>query len=121
LPGNKSRQKTVPKFRLLLDSAFAKPATFKKLSKKAVVKHIRHDFNLSPQTEDESIYNFAVKKGMFVVTINFKHFKKLVRKNCPGVLVLDSGLSNEQIDLTLSNFISSKNPEDYYGKATKIK
>ena len=58
---------------------------------------------------------------MFVVTMNYKHFKKFVRKNLPGVFVLDSGLSNEQIDVILSDFISSKNPKDYYGKAIKIK
>lgn len=34
--------------------------------------------------------------------------------------MLSSGLSNEQIDNTLSNFISGKNPENYIGKATKI-
>lgn len=58
---------------------------------------------------------------MFVITINLKHFKKLVRKNSPGVFTLDSGLSNEQIDTALSNFISGKNPLNYYGKAIKMK
>lgn len=58
---------------------------------------------------------------MFVITINLKHFKKLVRKNSPGVFALDSGLSNEQIDTTLSSFISGKNPLDYYGKTIKMK
>ena len=110
-----------PKFRFLLDSAFAKPLIFAKLRKRAVVKHIRHDFNLSPQAEDEEIYSLAAKNKMFVVTINYKHFKKLVRKNSPGVVVLDSGLSNEQIDIAICNFISGKNPLDYYGKAIKVK
>lgn len=104
-----------------MDSAFAKPEIFTKLQKRAVVKHIRHDFNLSPQAEDEEIYNLAVKMKLFVVTMNYKHFKKLVRKNSAGIFVLDSGLSNEQIDIVLSNFISGKNPKDYYGKAIKIK
>lgn len=106
---------------MLLDSAFAKPSTFRKLNKKAVVKHIRHDFDLSPQAEDEEIYNLAVKNKMFVVIMNYKHFKKLVRKNSPGVIVLDSGLSNEQIDIAILNFISDKNPLDFYGKTIKVK
>lgn len=116
----KSKQKRFLKFRLLLDSAFAKPATFKKAGKKASIKHIRHDFNLAPQTEDKDIYNLAVRKGMFVVTIDHD-FKKFVQKDCPGVLVLNSGLTNLEIDNALSSFIHGKNPKDFYGKATKIK
>lgn len=116
------KQKKYPKFRLLLDSTFAKPQVFTKLYKKAAVKHIRHDFNLSPQAEDEQIYNLAVQKNLFVVTINLKDFRRLmVNKNKPGVLAIDSGLSNKQIDSVICNFISSKNPKDYYGKAIKIK
>jgi len=53
--------------------------------------------------------------------MNLKHFKKLIRKNSPGVFVLDSGLSNDQIDTALSNFIKGKNPKDYYGKIIKVK
>lgn len=121
MQGKRSKQKIVPKFRLVLDSAFAKSEVFAKLKKRAAVKHIRHDFNLPPQAEDKDIYNLAVKNKMFVVTMNYKHFRKLVRKNSPGVFVLDSGLSNEQIDIILSNFISWKNPLDYYGRAIKIK
>jgi predicted nuclease of predicted toxin-antitoxin system len=86
-----------------------------------VVKHVRSDFDLPRQAEDSEIYNLAVRNNMFVVTMNFKHFKKLVRKNSPGVFVLDSGLSNEQIDTTLSKFISGKNLKDYYGKTIKVK
>lgn len=119
--GKKSKQKKFPKFRLLLDTEFAKPSTFKKLQKKASIKHVRHNFNLPRQAEDEEIYNIAKKEELFVVTMNFKHFKKLVRRNSPGVFSLDSGLSNEQIDTILSNFVSGKNPNNYYGKAVKIK
>jgi hypothetical protein len=53
--------------------------------------------------------------------MNLKHSKKLTRKNYPGVFVLDSGLSNDQIDTALSNFIKGKNPKDYYGKIIKVK
>ncbi|MBI4096396.1 MAG: DUF5615 family PIN-like protein [Candidatus Levybacteria bacterium] len=103
----------------MLDSAFAKPQIFKKLCKKASVKHIRHDFNLAPSTADEEIYRLASQKNMFVVTLDLG-FKKLVRQSAAGVLILNSGLSNEQIDNTLSDFISGKNPDDFLGKAIKI-
>ena len=109
------------KFRLLLDSAFASPSTFHKLSKKAAVKHIRHDFHLSPTAEDEEIYNLAGKEHMMVVTINFKDFQKLVRKNMPGILAIDSGLTNNEIDEALSKFIAGKDPLDYVGKAVRVK
>lgn len=119
--GKKSKPKKFPKFRLLLDTAFAKPSTFKKLSKKALVRHVRLDFSLPRQAEDSEIYNLATKEKMFVVTMNYKHFKKFVRKSLPGVFALDSELTNEQIDIILSDFISGKNPFDYYRKATKLK
>lgn len=113
------KQKKYPKFRFLLDSAFAKPQVFKRLSKKASVKHIRHDFNLAPETEDEEIYKLATQEGMLVVTLDLG-FKKLLKRNGAGVFMLNSGLSNGQIDIFLTNFISGKNPEDYKGKAIKI-
>lgn len=102
-----------------MDSAFAKPQVFKKTIKKASIRHIRHDFNLAPQTEDEEIYKLASQKGMFIVTLDLG-FKKLVKRGSAGVLMLSSGLSNEEIDTTLANFISGKNPKDYFGKAVKI-
>lgn len=86
-----------------------------------MVKHVRIDFNLPRQAEDAEIYNLAIKNNMFVVTMNLKHFKNLVRKNCPGALILDSGLSNEQIDIALLKFISRKNPVDFYGKTVRVK
>lgn len=121
MQNSRIKQKKFPKFRLLLDSAFAKPSVFKKLCKKAAVKHIRHDLKLSPQTEDKEIYNRAAKENMFVVTINYKDFKKFVRKGKPGILALDSGHSNSELDSILANFIKDKNPQDYFGKATKVK
>jgi len=115
----KPKQKKFPKFRLLLDSAFAKSNVFKRTTKKASVKHIRHDFNLSPETEDQEIYALASQKEMFVVTLDLG-FRKLTKQNSAGVLILSSGLSNEEIDDKLSRFISGKIPRDYKGKATKI-
>ena len=115
----KLKQKKFPKFRLLLDSAFAKPQVFKKLCKKASVKHIRHDFNLAPETEDQEIYSLASQTDMFVITLDLG-FKKLAKQNAAGVLILSSGLSNEEIDNALSTFISGKNPQDFKGKATKV-
>lgn len=115
----KPKQKKFPKFRSLLDSAFAKPKVFKKLCKKASVKHIRHDFNLAPETEDQEIYTLASQKGMLIVTLDLG-FRKLTKRNSAGVIILSSGLSNEEIDNVLSTFIFGKNPQDYKGKATKI-
>lgn len=117
----KIKLKQLPKFRLLLDSAFTAPSVFKKLRKKAAVKHIRQNYRLSPQAEDEEIYALAVREGMFVVTINYKDFQRLVKKEKPGILALDSDLTNEQIDAALTKFVSGKNPQEYFGKAIKVK
>lgn len=113
------KHKKNPKFRFLLDSAFAKPQTFKKLLRKASVKHIRIDFKLAPETEDQAIYQLASQEDIIIVTLDLG-FKKIVKQKGAGVFMLSSGLSNEQIDILLSDFISGKNPQDYKGKATKI-
>ncbi|OGG14738.1 hypothetical protein A2773_03940 [Candidatus Gottesmanbacteria bacterium RIFCSPHIGHO2_01_FULL_39_10] len=64
------------KFRLLLDAAFAKSSIFKRLQKKANIKHIVFDLDLSSQSSDEEIYDVASKENRFVVTINYKDFQK---------------------------------------------
>lgn len=116
----KKLQKKKKKFRLLLDSAFTKPEAFPKLNKKANLAHCVHDLDLSPQAEDEEIYQRAVLEGRFVLTINFKDFKRLVKKNKCGVFGIESELGNREIDNLVSNFLSGKDPEEFKGKATKI-
>lgn len=108
------------KFRLLLDSAFAKPIFFPKLSKKVNLAHAVHNLGLHPQSEDQEIYQKAIAENRFVLTINFKDFKKLVKKGKPGVFGIESQLTNEEIDIKVSSFLSGKSPDDFIGKATKI-
>ncbi len=108
------------KFRLLLDSAFAKPSKFIRLNKKANLAHAVHDLGLSPQAEDQEIYQKAVQENRFVLTVNLKDFKKLVKPGKPGVIGIESQLTNEQIDKVATEFLSGKNPDDFLGKAIKI-
>lgn len=108
------------KFRLLLDAAFARPDAFPKLQKKANIAHAVYDCGLSQQAQDNEIYQTAVEENRFVLTINFKDFKKLVRKGKPGTIGIESQLSNNEIDEGVTNFLSGKNPDDFLGKAIKI-
>ena len=103
-----------------MDSAFAKPEAFPKLREKSNLAHAVHDLKLSPQAEDEEIYQKATKEERFVLTINFKDFRKLVKLGKSGIIGIESQLSNEEIDKLVSNFLSGKNPQDFAGKATKI-
>lgn len=116
----KKSKKKDRQFRLLFDEAFAKPSTFKKLSKRANVKHIIFDLSYTRQIEDEDIYREAVKSNRFVVTINYKHFKNFVLPKRPGIIAIPGELSNEDIDLLLSDFVTSHSPDDHYGRATKL-
>lgn len=105
----------------MLDSAFAKPSQFPKLKKKANIAHCVHNCGLSTQAEDKEIYQMALKEERFVLTINFKDFKPLIQKGKPGgVIGIDSQLSNIEIDLLVSQFLSGKDPNDYKGKAIKL-
>lgn len=117
---NKSPKKHHKKFRFLLDAAFAQSSKFIRLNKKANLAHAVHDLGLSPQTEDKEIYQKAVEHDRFVLTINFKDFKKLVKPGKPGIIGIESQLNNEEMDELVTNFISGKNPNDYLGKAIKI-
>lgn len=120
MPKNKASKKIKRKFRFLLDSAFAKPQSFPRLSKKANLAHAVHDCGLSPQAEDREIYQKAIETDRFVLTINFNDFKKLVKKNKPGAIGIESQLSNAEIDKKISDFIAGKNPDDFLGKAIKV-
>ena len=79
-----------------------------------------HDCGLPLQAEDEEIYQKATDENRIVLTINFKDFKKLVKKNGPGIIGIESQLSNQSIDKLVSDFLSDKDPDDYRGKAIKI-
>jgi len=108
------------KFRFLLDSAFAAPGKFTKLSKKAKLIHPVIDLGLSPQTADEDIYQKALEQNCFVLTVNFKDFKKFLSRGMGGIVGINSQLSNSQIDEIVTKFISGKNPDDFLGRAIKI-
>lgn len=108
------------KFRFLLDSAFASSSSFPELSKKSNLAHVVFDYYLSKQAEDKDIYESAVRENRFVITINFKDFRKLVKKNKPGIVGIESQLTNKEIDQKVTLFIRDKNPKDYFGKAIKI-
>lgn len=75
---------------------------------------------MSPQAEDQEIYERAVKEDCFVLTVNFKHFKKLVKPSKPGIFGIEAQLANEEIDKIVTEFISGKDPKNYLGKAVKI-
>lgn len=117
---NKNSNRHHKKFRFLLDSAFAKPALFPRLKKKANIAHAVHDLGLSSQAEDEEIYQKAILENRIVLTVNFKDFKKMVKSGKVGVLGIESQLTNDQLDQKVSKFISGKDPADFVGKAVKI-
>jgi len=93
---------------------------FPMMSRKFNVAHVVHTYGVSVQASDEEIYQKAVLEDRFVLTINYKDFKKLVEKNKPGIFGLESQLTNEQIDKLVTNFLSRRDPVDYIGKATRI-
>lgn len=74
---------------------------------------------MSPTTEDKDIYQVATKEKRFVITID-EDFKRLVKPMQAGIIFINPYLSNDQIDNSIADFISSKNPDDFWGKAIKI-
>lgn len=72
------------------------------------------------QIEDEDIFNEAQKEDRSVITINYKDFRKLVKKGKQGIIAIPSGLSNDEIDLLLTNFVASNDPDECLGRAIKL-
>ena len=118
---SKTSKKHPRKFRILLDSAFAKPNSFPKLKRRANIAHAVYDCGLSKQAEDEEIYQIAVRQNRFVLTVNFKDFKKLVKEGKVGIIGIESQLSNDQVDKLVTSFLSGKDPQDFIDKAIKLK
>lgn len=117
---NISSHKKFRKFKILLDSAFAKPEAFPKLNKRANLAHAFYDCGLPRQAEDEEIYNKAIEEDRFVLTVNFKDFRNLVKKGKPGIFGVETQLSTIDMDNCVCQFLSGKNPEDFIGKAVRI-
>jgi len=103
----------------LLDTAFAHPSVFKKIKTKANTKHVRHDYNLSRQTEDKDIYVIATKENRIIITQD-DGFRKQIHRRGAGVFIIPSYLTNAEIDLVIVEYISGKNPDVFLGKAIKI-
>ena len=106
---------------MLLDAAFARPSVFNQLAKKANISHVVWDLGKSNQVSDEEIYQLATKEDRFVVTINCSDFKKLVFHERAGIIGVPPYLSNEEIDKLLADFLSGKDPSQYWGKPTMVR
>lgn len=80
---------------------------------------MRHNLNLSPETEDEQIYSLATRKKRIIITQD-TGFKRWIKPKGTGVFIIPSYLSNSQIDKILTEFIFQKDPKDFRGKVVKI-
>lgn len=74
---------------------------------------------MSGQTEDKQIYALATKENRIIITQD-DDFKKHVKPNQAGVLIIPSYLSSDEIDRILTSFIAGKDPKNFMGKAIKI-
>jgi hypothetical protein len=100
--------------------AFARPESFPRLSKRANLTHAVLTYHLSREAEDKVIFEVAKREERFALTINYKHFKRFVTSRSVGIIAIPGELTNEEIDKLVTEFITGKNPDDYYGKAIKI-
>lgn len=84
------------------------------------MRHIVHDFIHRRQIDDKEIYDIAVSDNRFVVTINFKDFRKFAVKDKPGIIALPSDLTIGDIENVLLKFISMTTSAKCIGKAIKL-
>ena len=73
------------KHKTLIDEQLYHRHLFPLLNEHFDVKHIRDDLHLD-SLPDPQVYDLAVKQGRIILTTNVKHFRPLLRDDCPGII-----------------------------------
>lgn len=120
MPPKSGKRKRFYRHQLLLDEQFPLRNFFPRTNARFNLKHIVGDYHKSGLL-DQEIYEFAVKQERLIVTLNIKHFKKLIKPDDKtGIIGITGNLKLDQIDKKLSSLLLKSNKRELYGKLTKI-
>src|SRR5919199_4840512 len=89
------------KHKSLLDEHLPPRQVLARLNAYFDAKHIRDDLHLAG-LPDPAIYDLAVKQGRIILTINVKHFRPLMRDDCPGIIGIPATWLPSRIDTKLT-------------------
>src|SRR3712207_978664 len=103
------------KDKLLLDENMSFRRLFPKLNRKNDVKHVTEDLQKSGIADSE-VYELAVSLNRLIITFNYKHFLRFVKKSPQaGIIGISGNLSESQMDTKLVAFLKKQSPQSLYG------
>jgi len=103
------------KHKTLLDEHLYHRRLYPSLNAHFDVKHIRDDLHLDGLA-DPQVYELAVKQGRILLTTNVKHFRPLLRDDCPGIIGIPGAWLPDRIDTKLTALLMRHGPAYFRGR-----
>ena len=103
------------KHKTLLDEQLLNRRLYPTLNAHFDVKHIRDDLHLAG-LPDPQVYELAVKQGRIILTINVRHFRPLLREDCPGIIGIPDAWVPDRIDSKLTALLKKHGPAYFRGQ-----
>ena len=103
------------KHKTLLDEHLYHRRLYPLLNAHFDVKHIRDDLHLEG-LPDPQVYELAVKQGRIILTKNVKHFRPLLRDDCPGIIGIPVAWLPDRIDTKLTALLMRHGPNYFRGR-----
>jgi hypothetical protein len=103
------------KHKTLLDEHLYQRRLYPRLNEHFDVKHIKHDLNLA-SLPDPQVYELAVKQGRIILTTNVKHFRPLLRDDCPGIIGIPGAWLPDRVDSKLTALLMKNGPSYFRGR-----
>jgi hypothetical protein len=103
------------KHKTLLDEHLYHRRLYPLLNAHFDVKHIRDDLHLE-SLPDPQVYELAVKQGRILLTTNVKHFRPLLRDDCPGIVGIPGAWLPDRIDTKLTALLMRHGPNYFRGR-----
>jgi Domain of unknown function (DUF5615) len=103
------------KHKTLLDEHLYHRHVYPLLNARFDVKHIRDDLHLDG-LPDPQVYALAVKQGRIILTTNVKHFRPLLRDDCPGIIGIPGAWLPDRIDTKLTALLMKHSPHYFRGR-----
>lgn len=120
MPHKSGKYRRFYRHKLLLDEQFPLRNFFPRTNAKFNLKHIVGDFHKSGLL-DKEVYELARKQERLIVTLNIKHFQKLIKpSDKTGVIGITGNLKFDQIDKKLSSLLLRSSKKELAGRLTKI-
>jgi Domain of unknown function (DUF5615) len=76
---------------------------------------VRDDLHLA-SLPDPQVYELAVKQGRIILTTNVKHFRPLLRDDCPGIIGIPGAWLPDRIDSKLTALLIHHGPAYFRGR-----